>query len=275
MKNLMMIGGDTRSLFLYHMLREDTQFHIATLGLLPDEPPLPAAASCILLGAPAFSADDRTVMLQGGKGLYPENIARLLFPGVWLCGGWFPAQQGPFEKTGARLFNLFEQEEYQLRNARLTAMGALSACGEGKDFSYAGEACLVTGFGRVARCLTELLTAAGAEVTVAARSSRQREEASAMGCRAVPLESLALCLPENRWVFNTVPARIFSENLLPLMGHAVYAELASVPYGLVPAAAGALDYRFLPGIPGKMYPRSAAKNMLETLRPILDMTPGL
>ena len=67
----------------------------------------------------------------------------------------------------------------------------------------------------------------------------------------------------SRCVFNTVPAPVFSrEAVLALPAECIFLELASAPGGLAPEAPIPLGFLSAPGLPGRMYPESAAACLL-------------
>ena len=61
------------------------------------------------------------------------------------------------------------------RNAALTAEGALFAAMRAQERALGDCDCLVIGWGRIGRALTEMLVALGARVTVASRTERSAD----------------------------------------------------------------------------------------------------
>ena len=70
-------------------------------------------------------------------------------------------------------------------NAVLTAEGALFAAMRAQERALGDCECLVIGWGRIGRALTEMLVALGARVTVASRAERSRRQAQERGAQAV------------------------------------------------------------------------------------------
>jgi dipicolinate synthase subunit A len=157
-----------------------------------------------------------------------------------------------------RLRDYYSGEEVQLRNAAITAEGAIAAAIAHTERTLLGSRILILGGGRISRALAPRLRALGAAVTVYARRSEERALAESAGC-----ETLA-ALPEKpegfHLLFNTVP--------FPLLDSAPDCptiELASAPggfrdrSGVIPAG----------GLPGKTAPCSAAEALLGPIRAIL------
>ncbi len=163
------------------------------------------------------------------------------------------------EHPGLRLRDYYDREDVLLRNAAITAEGAIALAMERREQTLLGSRVLILGFGRIARALAPRLRALGAEVTVYARSEAQRALAECLGCRA--LESLPDKPEGYSILFNTVPAP-----LLPGAAEgALNIELASAPGGFRDAS-GVVIAR---GLPGKAAPLSAAEALLGPILAII------
>ena len=163
------------------------------------------------------------------------------------------------EHPGLRLRDYYDREDVLLRNAAITAEGAIALAMERREQTLLGSRVLILGIGRIARALAPRLRALGAEVTVYARSEAQRALAECLGCRA--LESLPDKPEGYSILFNTVPAP-----LLPGAAEgALNIELASAPGGFRDAS-GVVIAR---GLPGKAAPLSAAEALLGPILAII------
>ncbi len=169
------------------------------------------------------------------------------------------------EHPRLRLRDYYDREEVALRNAAITAEGALALALEKTERTLLGSRVLILGGGRIAGALWTRLRALGAEVTVYARSPAQRTAAEIAGCRSLDR------LPEKpegyHILFNTVPAPI-----LPAAAKGTLnIELASAPGGFRDPA-GAVIAR---GLPGKTAPFSAAEVLHSSVQAILrEETPS-
>ena len=115
---------------------------------------------------------------------------------------------------------------------------------------------LVIGWGRIGKCLGQILRQAGAQVTIAARKDADLAMIRALGADSVPVENLPSSLLPYRVIFNTVP-----EMILPDMvchPDCIPVELASRP-GM--SGVGIINGR---GLPGKYAPAESGKLMADT-----------
>ena len=163
------------------------------------------------------------------------------------------------EHPRLRLRDYYNDEAALLRNAAITAEGAIALAMERSERTILGSRALILGFGRIARALAPRLRALGAEVTVWARKPEQRALAQCLGCAALDR------LPDQprgwHFLFNTVPAPLLpgaAEGTLSI-------ELASAPGGFRDPS-GAVIAR---GLPGKAAPLSAAEALLGPILAIL------
>ena len=110
-----------------------------------------------------------------------------------------------------QVFRPLEDAQYLQENAALTAEDAIHLAAMHLTRALSDCHILVTGYGRIGKRLTELLRAAGAAVTVAARRKESRSEA---GADSITIEEITGRLRETDVVFNTVPARIPAEETM-------------------------------------------------------------
>ena len=168
-------------------------------------------------------------------------------------------------KRGWQLINILEKESFLQENANLTAEGAVFYAMKQSDAAIKGSDCLVIGYGRIGKALTEKLRALGANVTVAARRKESQDQA---GKNSVSIGDIPQVIGSCGFVFNTVPTPVLDENCLRSAGHdTLFFELASKPYGIDMDAAEKMGKRvFLEsGIPGRYCPKTAAEAMLRCI----------
>ena len=162
------------------------------------------------------------------------------------------------EHPGLRLRDYYAREDVLLRNAAITAEGAVGEAIRAMDRTLLGSRVLLLGGGRISRALGPRLRALGAEVTVYARDPAQRAQAEGCGCRS--LASLPEAPRGFDLLINTVPAA-----LLPRKPDCPAIELASPPGGFRDPA-GVIPAR---GLPGKTAPESAAEALFCAVQAIL------
>ena len=163
------------------------------------------------------------------------------------------------------MIDLWADEALLWDNARLTAEGALASAMRASTRALAGMKCLVIGWGRVGRALTEMLVALGTRVTVASRTHSGRNRAVERGAEAAD----TACMAHGRkLVFNTAPAMVLDGATLEAADpDAMLIDLASPPYGIDLRAAWNRGLRAWrePGLPGRYCPQSAAEAILRAM----------
>lgn len=157
-----------------------------------------------------------------------------------------------------RLRDYYESEAVQLRNAEITAEGALLPLLEALEQTLRGSQVLILGYGRIGQALAAKLQALGAVVTVYARRAALRAlaESRGLGVQDVPEPQPGLAA-----LVNTVPQPLL-DGAPP---GAVTLELASPPGGFRNGD-GVL---WASGLPGRTAPRSAAAVLAAAVEDIL------
>ena len=203
-----------------------------------------------------------------GPGDLTALIPRL-GPGKTVLGANLGHTSGLLEETGARVLDYFNHEPFLAGNAAITAEGALSLAMAQQDVTLWGSNALVCGWGRIGQLLAHRLLALGSNVTVLARSARERGMIEALGMHAIapgdcsPLEEMDL-------IFNTIPAPVYTAGQLAATKQNCFLlELASVS-GLEhtpnkPVVMGR-------GLPGRYGPRTAGLLLGQTILELLELT---
>lgn len=267
------MGGDERAVSLCSLLESDGHgvFPLALEEALPvSGPPDYAGADGVILPLPAEKGGFLNAPLS--PGFYRvEELLEPLPPGKRVFAGMAGDSFRRFcEKKGLKMADYFRREEFQIKNAALTAEGTVSLLMGLDGGGLCGRRVLISGFGRIGRLLALRLRAMGAEVTAAARSPGDRAWAQAMGFRALELQ----CAAASGYDFavNTVPAPIFGEAEIAAFSGARLVELASAPYGFDLAAAGRMGraVTLAPGLPGRCAPVAAAGAIRDTIYNMLE-----
>lgn len=164
------------------------------------------------------------------------------------------------ELAGYRCVDLLKDERYLAQNAMITAYCALRVAAERMNVTWQHCPVLILGWGRIGKCLGQLLKALGADVTIAARKESDRAMISALDCDAEEIAGLDYILKRYRVIFNTVPYPILSEEQTGYCREGcVKIELASSP-GIV-----GNDVISARGLPGKLAPESSGKLIARTV----------
>lgn len=254
------IGGDERFAHLARLLSRRGA-RVGTIGR--ERLGEPASAQ-----AQAIGEAERIVVncppATRARELTLEALLKLARPDarVYLCGPRHP------EISDGRLADLWADEALILENARLTAEGATASAMRAGTRSLRDLPCLVVGWGRIGRALTEILVALNARVTVASRWPEHRSRAAERGAETVDTASVGAALPGRKLIVNTAPQLVLDAAALSgADSDAMLIDLASPPYGIDLHAAWALGLRAWrePGLPGRYCPHSAAQALLSAM----------
>ena len=254
MLKMLVAGGDRRMLLLAELLQKDC-FPVDTLGLKKNDEAAarPEQADAVLFPYP-FAVRGGLVPTLTGLPMRPQDVP--IRPAAAVLAG------AGLEKVLARPVIRYDQSPgFLQRNADLSAEAAVSAMMEKSDLALMDSRALVTGYGHFGRALARRLRSLGTLVTVAARRETQLLLAETDGMDVVPLEAMGEAMPDQDWVLNTIPARVFTERVLDRIPRSAWLlELASAPYGFDKGEAVKLGLQvdLLPGLPARYAPRSAA-----------------
>lgn len=252
------VGGDARFAYLTRMLCTCGHDARAVCGVRCEVPGVPAAE-------PEELASARNVIMN-----WPcpngEEFLKMLSPGcrVFFCGPGVP------KEVPERLhsIDLWKDEQLQVENAWLTAEGAICAAMNAGAASLKDCHCLVIGWGRIGKALTELLIGLHARVTVASRSERGYNAAAERGAECASTYRLGSALRGKQIVFSTPPERVLGENELKFADpDAMIIDLSSAPFGVDLDAARGLSLRAWrePKLPGRYCPFSAARALMQAV----------
>ena len=167
------------------------------------------------------------------------------------------------------------RDEFVIRNAGLTAEGALDILLSDYEGSVFGADILVTGYGRIGKLLSRDLLALGADVTIAARKASDRAMAEQTGLYAFDYPDIDFGAYDV--IFNTVPAMIADSKVVDSMRADVFlVDLASAPGGVdhIRARERGLTCIHALSLPGKTAPLAAGRIIKDTVLNILSDTMG-
>ena len=87
-------------------------------------------------------------------------------------------------------YDYYTREEFAVRNAGVTAEGAIAVAVKEYEGSLLGSSCLVVGYGRIGRALAQVLRAMGGSVTASARRPCDFAWIELSGCTAIATDSI-------------------------------------------------------------------------------------
>ncbi|MBQ4088784.1 MAG: hypothetical protein IJC56_02755 [Clostridia bacterium] len=169
--------------------------------------------------------------------------------------------------------DLLKNEEYQQNIAWMTAEGAVAAAMMRTDCAIRGAKCMVVGWGRIGRALTEILCALGGNVIALSRRRDAEAEIRSIGAEFGFTADVGKLIGDMRFVFSTPPYMVIDEPVLKnVRNDAAVIDLASPPYGVDMTAAARLGVNAWrePGVPGRYCPENAARAIYDAARGIID-----
>lgn len=275
------IGGDMRNVKLSELLAEDGHeihtFALDNTGKISQrcsDMSETFALSDIAVGPMPFTSGDGMYL---NAPFHPEKIeiAKIAdkiqesgFKGL-LIGGRIP---NALNNNGVVTADLLLRDDLAVLNSIPTAEGALQIAMEELPYTVHGIRTIVCGMGRVGSTLARLMQRVGADVTVAARNSRDFAICEAEGLKHCTYSQLRKILPDTLLVYNTVPALIFRRDLLDCMNQeALLIDLASMPGGTDFEYAATRRIRTIHALslPGKVAPVGAAQIIQKVIYNIL------
>lgn len=193
-----------------------------------------------------------------------------------------PAKREMFDRIGGKFafygmgkyengFDYMKDETYVLKNAFLTAEGAVACIEQNTDYSVTGSKILIIGYGRIAKALHKILSAYGARVTVCSRSSLSAAQAQFDGAEHIYFSDLKK-ISDHDIVINTVPHIVLTkEELLVLKKGVLILDLASFPGGVDTLVAKSLGIHLINGrgMPSKYTQKTAGEIIGEAVMNII------
>lgn len=154
--------------------------------------------------------------------------------------------------------DLLNDPKYLAHNAMITAHGAIKVAMRYVPSILPEQNILIIGWGRIGKCLAQLLRNFDCKVTVSARKESDRAILSGLGYPTISTDNLNL--DPYDIAFNTVP-QLLVENC---NARCIVIDLASKP--------GILGEHVISarGLPGKEMPKSSGKLIAETIHRLLN-----
>lgn len=206
--------------------------------------------SHVLLDVPSFGPDGQ--LRTGGS---VENLLMQLPGNVTVCGGNLDHPALDSYQT----VDYLKDARYLAENAYITAECAVEIALSYLPVTLRHCPILIIGWGRIGKCLGQLLKALGADVTIAARKESNRAICQALDYRTADTAHLVNTLGRYRLIFNTAPEIVLNrQQMSECHPDCVKIELAS--------KAGMEDDSVIiaRGLPGIHMPESSGLLIAET-----------
>lgn len=226
--------------------------------------PLPYSTDGTLLNAP-----------YSKKNIKLSEIYDLTEKDAIVLGGKFSSRE--LNERGIKTVDYFEREELQILNAVPTAEGAILTAMEERPYTLSRSSCLVVGYGRIGKVLSEMLKGLNVNVTVSARKFEDLAWIKAFGMTPLPSAEIENAINRFDIVFNTVPAPIIDRSVLKNSKRTtLFIDLASKPGGIdfEEARLRGIDTVWALSLPGKVAPATAGEYVKETVLNIINQENG-
>ncbi len=153
-----------------------------------------------------------------------------------------------------RCLDLMQDPSYVAENADITAHCALKLALAKLPVTLKDQNVLIIGWGRIGKCLSQLLRSVGAHVAVRARKESDRAILAALGF--YPRQAI----DAYRVIFNTVPSPVISEE----EGARCRSDCLKIDLASEVGIAGD-DVLWARGLPGKDAPESSGRLIAQTI----------
>lgn len=169
---------------------------------------------------------------------------------------------------GIRIIDYMDDEKVRIKNAELTAEGAVEIAINRTKHSIFESEILVCGYGRIGKFTAKYLSAMGGKITVTSRNEDTLTEAYLCGYNTLKTQNIGEKIERFDLIINTVPDLIFDEkNLNKCSKNVKIIDLASAPGGVDFEMAKHLEIDAVHALslPGKIAPETAAKIITDSI----------
>lgn len=213
------------------------------------------------------------VIIEPGSCIDIPKLLGCLKPGTKL---FLPKINLTLEKLCSKwkiqVFDYFGGDYITYENAKLTALGIVRIA-KGKNAVLEESNCLLCGFGFCGKEIAKQLVNAHANVDVFVRRKDLRQQIEEYGCSGVLMSDIEkTSFDKYSYIFNTVPALIFTSHLLAkFSNNVIIFDIASLPGGVDDAYCNTHNIEVVHslGIPGALYPKEAGMLVAKEIYNIL------
>lgn len=236
---------------------KDNGIPVSTLGLYENDGANIGEADVIIFPVPT-TRDKKTVFCPLTNAIIPLDIVKKAKKDALILSG-------NYKFEGRNFIDYCSLDGYSVKNAVLTAEGALAFAIQNTDFSLWNSKILIIGYGRVGKALCDRLIGMRADLTVSARKSSDFAAISSLGVKYIHSNTVESKAENFDIVFNTVDA--------PLLENCKYSLKDTLVIDL--SSDGCIDYSApfteeikiikLPALPGKTAPKTAGEILAQTV----------
>jgi len=189
-----------------------------------------------------------------------------------IFGGRIP-QEFSKNLNMSKIYDYAKNEEFLIKNAKITAEGAFDIIFSETSFSVYGSEILILGYGRIGKILAPLAKGLNANVHVAARKTEDLAWISVNGFNPVKYAGLREGIGKYDIIINTVPSRIFgASEIYSLSKDCLVLDLASKPGGIdiEEAQKAGIKAIWALSLPGKTAPLTSGEIICDTVLNLIE-----
>ncbi len=228
----------------------------------------------VVFGLP-YSADGKNIFAPYSEKSIPiDDVISQLNDGAKIFGGILNKYiEEKAAKKNIKCFDYFKREELTLKNALITAEGALAVAMNETSHTIHSSNCLVIGYGRIGKMLSDMLRKLNANVSASARKESDLALIECCGINAVKTNEIGKNIADYDIIFNTVPVCLLTKDILEnVRDDTLIIDLASKPGGMDFESARYLGKKIIwaTSLPGKVAPETSGKIISDTIYNILN-----
>lgn len=280
-KSVAVVGGDKRQLYCADAFFKDGYKvflggfdKLKSDGNLLLTSPLEAMerSDFVIFPLPCIKGDKLNAVYSSNDIYIDEKSVNALKKKKIFCGQKEKLLEVASELDETLVYDYSKREEFSVLNAVATAEGALEIAMREFEGTINNSRCLVCGYGRIGKVLSDMLLSLHADVTVSARKRSDLAWIESKHLKSVHTKNLDSLKPFDI-IFNTVPALILDSKLLShIARNAIVIDLASIPGGVDFESAGRMSILAIHALslPGKVAPKSAGEIIKNTITNMLE-----
>jgi len=174
------------------------------------------------------------------------------------------------------IIDYYADEGLVIFNSIATAEGTVAIAIETSFRQIHGSKCLVLGFGRVGKILSQVLKSLNGNVSVCARKETDLAYIESYGMKAINFSDLETEVSKFDFIFSSVPKLIMTKKILQNVSkETLIIDLADGNGSVDFDSAKIFKLKVIHecGIPGRFVPITAAENIYRTIIKIIDSLP--
>ena len=280
MEKVVILGGDNRQIELYKLFRKEgyntSLFGFDAIDKDSDRNVYQKLQECDYLFLPIPYKTNRGLIKMpfSKKSFTLHDVQAVLKEDCVVLLGKSDSESEYFlNLRSLKFWDFLKDENFLVENARLTAEAALAIAMLRNTKSLNDCKVSILGFGRISKQLIRLLNAFNCPIYVTTRRNMDESNENLNGGGFIHTNRALKAVNKADIVFNTIPKIIFDEKkMTEVKANVTIFELSSYPYvfDMDYARAKGMDIRIEAGLPGRFFPKSAAKAIYKSFKTFMN-----